>query len=811
VPRNLLLDIRDIARTLFRDRAYSATVVSTLALTLGVTTAMFSIVDGVLLKPLAYAEPHRLVNIHEVWRQLVDRIPELEVNERHFGYWRERARSFAAMAQYSPRPANLTGLGQAERVTVVRASGSLFDVLRVQAALGRTLASSDDAEGSADVTVITDQLWRQRLNADPAIVGQSITLDGTPFTIVGVLPPAFQLPVRGQMSASFHAFVPLRVDVGWVGEHNNAAIARLRPGVTIEQARTELDMLQAQVSDVATREAHEPVTLSSTVTPLGESVVGGARQRVLLLFAAIAAVLLIACSNLANLSLSRAVGQLREAAIRSALGASGRRLIVRAVVEQVILALVGGALGLWVAWGAIAMFVRTAPIDIPRVNEVALDLRVLLFAGVLSLVTGCLVALLPAWRIVSSDLQWTLRSGGAAVASERTGLNTRHALLAAQVALSVTLIAITVLLAASLQRVLQIAPGFSPDRVVAVDVALPAAPYAEGSRRLDAYDRLLAAVSVLPGVQSVSSISLLPLGGGGQVNFVVPEGAVVSRSEQATANFRFIAPDYFQTIGMSIRRGRSIALSDRAPDRLTASVVSEATAARLWPGEDPIGKRFSRGISEERGFEVVGVVNDARTTSLERESPLMVYVPYWWQPRDATSLVFKTAIDPESLVASVKRAIAGIDPDIAVGETRTFGELIDRSLAPRRYQVGLFVAFGIVALSIATIGVYAVTAYGVSQRRRELNIRAALGARTSEMLGMIVRQTSGPIAAGVVVGVGGVLVAAGSVRSLLYGVSATDPWILAAVVMMVGTVGLAAAAMAARQASSIDPAAALRE
>ena len=802
--------MRELVRTLVRDRSYSLTVILTLALTIGATTAMFSIVDGVLLKPLSYPESDRLVTIGEVWYQFKDRIPRLPVNERHFEYWREHVRSFDGIAQYRPLPGNLTGAGQATPIVVTRASGSLFDVLGVRAAIGRTF-TADDERAQRDVTVITDSLWRQRLNADPAIVGRSIAIDGTAYSVIGVLPPGFALPTGAQLTAKLDAFIPLRVNVGWTGDHNNFAVGRLRVGTSAEAAQTELDVLQTQVSEIATREVHEEVTLSSTVTPLTESVVGTSRRGLLILFAAIGAVLLIACSNLANLSLSRAMGRLRQAAIKSALGASARQLVVGAVAEQVVLATAGGALGVWVAWAALAVFVRTAPVELPRVSEVAIDARVMLFAAALSICTGLIVAILPALRTASSDAQATLRAGGAAVASERSGMRTRNTLLAVQVALSVTLLIVTALFTASLQRVLRVDTGFATEHVLAVDVALPAARYSDEAARLSLYDRMLANVSALPGVESVSTVSLLPFTGSGQVNLIVPDGVVVPRSEQASANYRFVGPDYFRAVGLPLRSGRSFALGERDPNRPTPSVVSQAAAARLWPGEDPIGKRFSRGVPNEPGFEVIGVTIDAHTTSPEQDSPLMVYLPYWWRTRATTSLVLKTAADPDALIASVRRVIGELDPDIALGQTRTMSELVERTLAPRRYQTTMFIAFGVAALVIATIGIYAVTAYGVSRRKREMNIRLALGARASQVLGMILRQVSAPILAGVGFGVAGAIALSGSIRSLLFDVGATNPPIFLGVVALVIVVGLSAASIAARQGSSLDPAAALRD
>ena len=423
--RHIGFDLRDALKALRRDPSYAATVVLTLALTIGATTAVFSIVNGVLLKPLAYRESHRLVTVREVWRQFTGRSSDIEVNEQHFEYWRGHSTSFDSLAQFIERPANLTGSGEAAQVIIVRASGSLFDVLQVRPAIGRTLTPGDEREDRPQAVVITDSFWRQRFGEDRGVVGRSIVLDGIPHTVVGVLGPEFRLPSGDQLTAKVDGFVAIRMAaerVGWVGDHNNDAIGRLKPGVTLDQARAELDVLQTQVSAIASNEAHEPVTLSSALTPLTEAVVGRSRRGLLLLLAAIATVLLIACSNLANLGLTRTIGRLREAAIRSALGASGARLVGRAVLEQILLSVAGGSIGLWVAWAALAAFVRTAPVDLPRVNEVTLDARVLIFAAVVSIAAGLLVAVLPAWRIAGRDVQAALRAGGTGATRDRGGL-----------------------------------------------------------------------------------------------------------------------------------------------------------------------------------------------------------------------------------------------------------------------------------------------------------------------------------------------------------------------------------------------------
>jgi putative ABC transport system permease protein len=808
---SLAFDLRDVIKSLRRAPGYAATVVVTLALAIGATTAVFSIVNGVLLKPLAYRESHRLVALREIWAPSTG---NLEVNEQHFEYWRAHATAFESMAQFIAVPGNMTGAGDAAQITVVRTSGSLFDVLQVPAARGRTLTPGDEQAGRPDVAVLSDRAWRERFGGDPAVVGRSIGLDGRPYVVVGVLAQGFELPTRLRLTDELDAFVPIRMErerVGWVGDHNNAAIGRLKAGVTVEQARAELDVLQRQVSVVASDEAHEPVRLASFVVPLTERIVGGARRGLALLLAAVGAVLLIACANLANLSLTRAIGRQREAAIRAALGASQPRLVGRALVEQLLLSAAGGALGLWVAWAALAAFVRTAPVDLPRVNEVTIDGRVLAFAALTSIAAGLLVAMLPAWRSARGTMQMALRASGITTTSDRAAVRTRAALLALQVALSVTLLVVTGLLSLSFVRLMNVDRGFAADRVLAVGVSLPATRYVDERVRLAAYDRLLAAVQSVPAVERVTTSSMLPLAGQGQVNFIRAAGDTRPRSQLSSANFRFIAPDYFHTLGISVLSGRAFTAAERDPKRDAPALISERTAAVLWPGQDPLGKHFGRGVPDEQGFEVVGIVGEARTTSLEATPPLMVYAPYWWRSRASLSLLIKTASDPTSVMPAVRRAVHQVDAELAIGDARTLETIVDDAFAARRYQMRLFIAFGAVALLIAVVGVYAVTAYGVSRRRREMNIRVALGASGSQVTAMVVRQGTAPIAAGVAAGAAASLAIGGLVASLLFDVQPRDPAIITAVVGLVGGIGVAACFVAARQGLVINPAAALRE
>jgi predicted permease len=814
---NFLFDLRDALRSLRRDRLYAGTVIGTLALTLGASTAVFSIVEGVLLKPLGYRESQRLVSLREVVRAPSVRYPSLPVNGRHFEEWRQHATSFASMAALDFRTANLTGAGEPVQLSILRASGTLFDVLETPISQGRALTPEDERAGRPAVVVISQHLWHERFAGQSTAIGRQLTLGGNPYTIVGVLPAGFELPVfellsgSGSLTGRVDAIIPLRLNfqhIDWMGQFNYPVVARLKPGVSLDQARAELDVLQQTVARTAERETHERVALGSAVTLLDESIVGRARLGLLLLLGAIGAVVLIACSNLANLSLTRVSGRLRDAAVRTALGANRERLIRHVILEQLLLAVAGGAIGLLIAREAINLFVRTAPVDLPRVNAVVIDARVIAFAGAVALVAGLVVALLPAWRIAGRDVQAALRAGGHG-ATDRSGQRVRATLLGLQVALSVTLLVVTALLVTSFVRLMRIDPGFSPDGVVAVEISPLGSRYPDTPERAALYDRILERVHRLPGVTSSAWTSLLPLSGETWVDVISRRDDTRPSFEKVSANYRFIAPDYFHTLSIPILRGRSIADSDRNNATIPA-VISQRAASTVWPGEDAVGRMFLRG-DPAKTLQVVGIVADDRATALDARSPLMVYVPYWYNNEGKSELVVHFAGDAGAAVGEVRRAIREVDPDIAIADAVPLAKVVDKALESRRYQMWLFVAFGIVALMIATIGVYATTAYGVSRRRREMNIRVALGARASQVFGLVVRQSMTALIAGLLGGCAGAIAVGTLAASLVFEGRARDPLVIAAVVTLVGAVGLAASAAAAKQGLRINPAAALRD
>jgi len=813
-----LFDVRDAVRGFRRDRLYAAAVVGTLALTLGASTAVFSIFDGVLLQPLAYREAQQLVSMREINVAEADRYPTLPVSPRHFEEWRNRATSFSAMVELNWRTANLTGAGDPAQIVVLRASGALFDVFGTHVAMGRALRADDERVDHPDVAVIADRLWRERLDRDPRVLGRSLTLGGKPYTVVGVLPAGYELPTfdvlsnTGSLTSRLDAIVPMRLDLtkyDWMGEFNFPVIARLKDGVSLEQARAEMNVVQHAVAQIAERETHQPAALRADVTPLGESIVGRARLGLLLLLGAIGAVVLIACSNLANLSLTRTLGRTRDAAVRSALGAGRARLVRQVVLEQLLLALAGGALGVLFAREALNVFVRTAPIDLPRAGDVVIDARVLAVSAAVAIVAGLLVALMPAWRMGTGDVQSALRGGGHG-STDRGGFRTRATLLGLQVGLSVTLLVVTGLFVASFVHLLGIDPGFSADRVVTVEISPTSTRYPNVQARAALYDRILDRARGLPGVASLAWTSALPLTGETFVDAIqMPDGTTALSGHPQSANYRFVAPDYFRTLTMPIVAGRSFDDRDRS-GAAPPAVISARAAGTLWPGRDPIGHQFSRGDPNQH-FIVVGVVADGHATRIDAPSPLMVYVPYWYNNEGRSVLVAHTTGDASAVVAELRQAVRAVDPEIAIADASPLQSVIDKSLEGRRYQMWLFIAFGAIALLIATVGVYATTAYGISRRRREMNIRVALGARVSEVFGLVLRQSATPVAVGLAAGCAGALAIGTVMASLLYEVRVSDPLVIAAVIALVGSVGLAASAIAAKQGLRINPAAALRE
>ncbi|MDE3135520.1 MAG: ABC transporter permease [Acidobacteriota bacterium] len=815
-------DVKFGLRTLSRAPGFALVAVLTLALGIGANTAIFSVVNGVLLRPLAYEQPGRLYLIREVIPQMQKFYPSLAADLPDFQIWQKRVHSFEGIALAEPTSADLTGGTEPEEIHGVRSSANLFDVLGVRPALGRSFLPEEDETGHGHVVILSNEFWRSRFHADSAILGKTMTLDGAPYTIVGVMPPTFHFPQQvGQMvifPENISFFEPLNgpkeYETDLIGEFDFAAIGRLAPGVTPKQALAELNVVQAQIA----KQANEGVDLLAEITPLENEIVGSARRGLLFLLLAVGAVLLIACVNLANLLLARVPGRMREAAIRTALGATRTQLARRMLVESLLLGLAGGVLGVGLAWIGVHWLVQAAPPGIPRINEVTIDARVLGFAAALGILTGALFGLLPAWRIAHAEPMDALKSGSTATTESRRTRRVRDSLVGVEVGLSTVLLILAGLLTASLFHVLHVNTGFSPENVLAAGVDLPPQSYDKPETRLQFYRDVLARLRTVPGVRQAGWVSLLPLTGQGSVTGISVPGSVTTEVQAPPANYRAVSPGYFPAMGIRLLEGRIFTESDRGRNVV---VVSQSVAERFWPGQNPIGKTCLAHWGPQQAEQVIGVVSDIRTVKLDRPPVMMVYVPDWFgwiRPANtylgvppSASFVVRTAMNPAGAAQAVREAIHAADPEVPIVSLRPMTEIVSSSVDTRRFEMFLAGVFGVFALFLAALGIAGVVAYSVEQRRQELAIRMALGARLSDLRRMVLRQGMAPVVAGLAAGVVVAIFAGRLIESLLFGVRAFDPLTTAAVASAVIVIGLAACIIPARRATRVDPIVSLRQ
>jgi len=803
-------DIRYALRALLRDPAFASMAVLSLAVGIGANTAIFSVVNGVLLRPLPYHDPARLFTIREVVPKLTHLYPTLPVNFSHYYEWRKRCSALQSIALVNSAAPNLTGAGEPQLLNGARVSAGIFRVLGVTPQLGRGFLDEEDPEGHNQVAVISDSLWKRRFSADRSIIGRKITLNGRPVVIVGVLPPGFQFPtqtgplVSDGLGPKTEIFQPLgytKDDLEEItGDYNWAAIARLRPGVSPGKALAELNVIQADISS----RIPEKMDLQAQLSSLQENIVGDSRRGLLVLLGAVGAVLLILCVNLANLSLARAAGRARESAIRTALGASRAQLLCQALSESLMLALAGGLLGIGLAAWGVQLLVHAAPLDIPRLNEVHLDPRVLGFALLVSVATGIVFGILPALRSAAAHPVEALKSGSYTTTEARRGVRMRSILVALEAALGALLLITAGLLIGSFVRLMHVDKGFDIERVLAVRVIMPSTKYAEEARQTAFFDRLLQMTRPLPGVLSVSLVSALPLQGETWIDLAAAEGDQGPLFERPMVNVRFVSPDYFKTLRIPFREGRPFDDSQR---NRKVVIISQGTARRLWPGRNAVGRRMQHNENLE---EVVGVTADIRGTSLDKDPVLMIYIPYWQRPRQAASLLVRTAMDPRGIAASLRHVIRQMDADVPIPEMQTLQEVMLESVAQRRFQMMLVVLFAAAALALAGFGIYGVVSYSVARRRTEMGIRLALGAGTGGLRRMVLWQAIRPVAAGLAVGIAGALAAGQVLSSLLFQVSARDPFTIAGVALVLLTVSMIAALIPAHRATRVDPMKSLR-
>ncbi|MGO9642140.1 MAG: ADOP family duplicated permease [Candidatus Acidiferrales bacterium] len=809
-------DVRFGARMLRKNPGFTAVAVLTLALGIGANTAIFSMVNSVLLRPLAYRQPQRLYLVREIVPELSQTYPTLPANLQNFRVWQRECHSFDEVAIVEPYNMTLTGNGEAEQISGGRASANLFDVLGIVPELGRTFLPQEDTPGNDHVVMLTDSFWRDRFHADPTMVGRSITLDGKPFQVVGILPASFRFPKGAQLGVltefppRMDYFKPLGLDpeqFSPIGEFDFAAIARLRPGTSIGQALAELNVIQARIA----KEAKQGVGLRAEIIPLESEVVGTARRGLLLLLAGVGAVLLIVCMNLANLLLVRIPGRAREAGIRTALGASRARLARQLFTESAVLAVFGGVLGISLAYLGLRWLVAVAPANLPRIDEVHVDARVLWFTVFVSMLTGILFGALPAWRVSHVEPQQALKAGAATVTESRPARRLRESLIGFEVGAGTLLLILAGLLTASMVRLLGVDKGFTTEHVLAVDVSLPPQSYTKPEQKEEFYDNVLARVRALPGVSSAGWISKLPLEGQEQVDNINVPGRSTTGLQAPVANYRYVSPGYFQSMGIPLRQGRVIEQADR--DRHVA-VISESVAVKMWPGENSLGKQFHEGSDQRPLTEVIGVVADIRAVALDEPPLMMVYLPIGpgsrsWSGAHA-SLVVRAAILPEALGTAVRGAIQSVDPGVPILHLRPMAEIVSESVGIRRFQMVLACLFAIFALLLSALGIYGVVGYSVARRRQELGIRMALGARGSDLRNLVLLQGMSPVVAGWAAGVLTALVAGRVMRGILFGVTAQDPLTIASVTLVVLVTAALACYIPARRATKVDPMVALR-
>lgn len=803
-------------RVLGREKAFAAFAILTLALGIGAVTTIFSVVDGVLLKPLAYKEPGRLYAAAESAPKLVQMYPRLPVNASHFRSWQEQCRSCESAALLNPASFNLTGEGEPEQIEGATCTWPLFQVLGVLPQFGRTFAESDDRPGANKFVVVSDSLWRRRLGADPGVIGKPIQLDGEPHIVVGVLQADFRFPSGdklgplNQFPKHSEIFKPMGfnfAELSRVGQFNFAALIRLRAGAN--PARAEAEMTAA----VADAGRDMKTDLSAHLVPLQEQVTGGSRRALTLLLAAVGAVLLIVCINLGNLMLVRANERARDAAIRRALGAGAGQLFRPIVAESLLIALSGGALGVLLAYAGVHILVNTAPVDIPRLDEVHVSLTALLFALCLSVGCGILCGLWPAIRTTGVQPADALRSGSRSVTGGRARLRSREWLVGLQVALSTVLLVVAALLGLSFFRVTNVERGYAVDRILTADLTLPSSRYQEDDQRILFHQRALEKLQALPGVRSAGLISSLPLKAQFWGDTISKEGDARPRAERPPAPFRFVSEHYFETMGIALRQGWFPTSRDRSHK---VAVISEKAARTVWPGENAIGKLI-RNDPRPEWVTVIGVVADVRSDSLEKQPPMTVYVPYWdgayWQGSvwGNATYVIRTAQDPSTMANALRSAMRELDAELPLANVLTMREILSESVGSRRFQTLLAGVFAGVALLLACLGIYGVISYSVSRRTNEIGIRIALGAQASQVSMLVWRQGIRPVLGGLLVGVTGALAAGQLIGSFLFGTQARDPAAISAVVFILLLVAAVACWEPARRASRIDPMAALRD
>jgi len=802
---SFIQDLRFGARMLAKNPGFTLIAVITLALGIGANTAIFSVVDTLLLRPLPYPEPDRLVLLTNKTSQA----RRAGISYPNFSDWRERAQSFEGMASWRVESFNLTGVDKPVQLRGQTVNWNFFALLGVQSQLGRMFTSEDDRYGAARTALLSHGMWQEKFGGEPSVIGRKLLLGGEPHEVIGVLPQGFEY------FRPTDVYLPigllLKPNTGMTDRGSVlglTAVARLKPGVTLQQANDEMVRLAAQVE----RE-HPTVNTgrSAQAELLQDFMSESVRQSLWVLLGAVGFILLIACVNVANLLLAQAAERQKEIAVRLALGAGRGRITRQLLSESLLIALLGGVCGVFIGRWMLGGLLALAPENIPQLSRVSLNNMVLLFTFGVSFLTSVLCGLLPALHASRIDLHTTLKEGGRASAGAARDL-TRKTLLVVEVSLALVLLVGAGLLVRSMARVLNVDPGFNPDNLLTVRMAPPNGTYDKARRRV-LFDECLTRVSALPGVRSAAITYALPIGGGQQwgTEFYAADKPIPQRGEFPHMEFTPISANYFEAMGIRLLRGRWFNSADAATSAPVA-VINEALAHRIWPDEVPLGKRLKQGLPENGApwLEVIGVVADVKEYGVEVDTPMQTYVPLAQLPPASFWLTVRTVSDPLQSVAAVERAIHSIDKDLPVFAIRSMDQVLDSSRAQRLLTLALLVSFAALALVLAAVGIYGVISYSVKQRTHELGIRMALGARRGDVLKLILGQGLKLAIIGAVIGLGAAFALTRWMESLLFDVRPTDPLTFAVITFVLLSVALLACWLPARRATKVDPLTALR-
>ena len=810
----LLQDLRYSVRRLAKSPGFTAIVVLTLALGIGANTAIFSAVNAVLLRPLPYGEPQRLVTIEHLYPSLELEAP---VSAPGFLDYQRKSRSFESMAVQTGWQAILTGVDDPVRMRGQRVTGQFFSTLRVPALLGRTLQPGEDSPGRERVAVLSYEAWRRIFGGAPDIVGRSLALNGESYEVVGVMPSGF----RDFFNRNAEIWAPLVFRPEQMTDENRTSeflnlTARMRPGVPLEQAAGEIRTLAEQLK----RDYPDsyPSDWSLLVTPLGIQATGDIRPALLVLLGAVGFVLLIACANVANLLLARAAARSKEIAVRTALGATRERLLRQLLTESLLVSLAGGAVGLLLAYAGVRALVALDVGNLPRSDEIGIDATVTLFTLLVSLLAGVLFGLAPAIHTATPNLHGALKEGGRGTTADRGSHALRRSLVVTEVALALTLLTGAGLLLKSFARLQQVDPGFDPSNVLTFNLALPQTRYPSDTAQAAFFEQVLPAIARIPGVTGAGATTVMPFGGNWATGSFEIEGYQPPEDQPGPwGDIRIVTPSFFETLRIPLLRGRYLTDQDREGTRPVA-VIDQEFVRRYWPGEEPLGKRFTFGppdgvsdTTRNEWIEVVGVVGHTAHEGLDADARLQLYLPYRQVAQPFMAIAVRTQGSPERYVNLVREAVRSVDPDQPISDVSEMEELLSRSVGQRRLSMMLLSLFSGIALVLASVGIYGVMSYSVTQRARELGVRIALGADRSDVLRLVLRQGMGLALVGIGIGLGAALGLTRLIESQLYGVAATDPLTFALVAGVLAATAFLANLIPAVRAMRMDPAVVLRE